>query len=214
MKAIFGIVVFTVLCICQGWSQKVTGRGSRYQDSVIQATKTVVLDGDTIKVNLLPEVVVHSLRVFKKKRDQKKYDRLVYNVRRAYPFSVLAGEHMAKYQEVYPTLTRKERKAIIGLFEDEVKNKYGNALRKLSFTQGRILLKLVDRQTSLTAYEIVKDMKGMFSAFFYQGMASFFDLDLKEEYNPEQNLEDTMIEEIVLMIESGQLAPIPIPLAQ
>lgn len=87
----------------------------------------------------------------------------------------------------------------------ELKYKHGADLKKLSFTQGRILLKLVDRETSNTPYDIVKDLKGRFQAFFWSGIASLFDYDLKEGFDPVNNKEDLYIDEICKMIDLGLL---------
>ena len=87
--------------------------------------------------------------------------------------------------------------------EDEIEAQFGKELRDLTITQGKILLKLIDRQTSNSSYEIVKDFRGNFRAFFYQSFARLFGYDLKARYDPLG--EDADIERIVLMIESGTL---------
>jgi hypothetical protein len=75
----------------------------------------------------------------------------------------------------------------------------------MSFADGRILLKLLDRQTEFTSYELLQEMKGGVQAFFWQGVAGMFDYDLKAEFNPQQVNEDKLIDEICRMMDSGKL---------
>jgi len=160
---------------------------------------------DSIRVVILKEVDVITLRTFKEKKHQKRYDKLVRNVKKVYPYSKMAGERMIQYNEAMQNLTRKERKRLVKAFESEVKDKYGPELARLTPTQGKILLKLIDRQTQYTPYEIVEELRGSVKAFFYNVMASLFGFDLKEEYDPANNTEDKYIEEICVLIERGQL---------
>ena len=87
--------------------------------------------------------------------------------------------------------------------EKEIKRDYEGELTKLSFTQGRILIKLLDRETGSISYDIVKEFRGGFTAWFFQGIAKMFSYDLKAEYDAEG--EDKLIEEIVQKIEAGEL---------
>ena len=87
--------------------------------------------------------------------------------------------------------------------EDELKEEYGEDLKKLTFSQGKILIKLVSRETGNSSYELVQDFRGRFVAFWWQAFAKIFGHNLKMDYDPEG--EDREIELIVLMIENGQL---------
>lgn len=87
--------------------------------------------------------------------------------------------------------------------EDELMDEYGEELKKLTISQGKILIKLVDRETGESSYDIVTEFRGEFRAIFYQAFARFFGLNMKEKYDPEGN--DREIENIVKMIETGQL---------
>ena len=97
----------------------------------------------------------------------------------------------------------KERKKIIKQAEKEINEEYGNDLRDLTFSQGKILIKLVYRETGSSSYELVAELRGKFRAFFWQAFARLWGFNLKNEYDPEG--EDKEIEFIVQMIEAGQI---------
>jgi hypothetical protein len=161
---------------------------------------------DTVsKVIVLPEFEVLELRVFPKKRLQRKYDRLVERVRRTYPLAKVAGERMKTYARVDATGRRRDKKELIQQFEQELREKYFSQLKRMSFADGRILLKLLDRQTEFTSYELLQEMKGGIQAMFWQGVAGMFDYDLKASFSPADNTEDKLIDEICRMIDSGRL---------
>jgi len=101
------------------------------------------------------------------------------------------------------TMDKRDRKKRMKELEKEIKRDYEGELTKLSFTQGRILIKLLDRETGSISYDIVKEFRGGFTAWFFQGIAKMFDYDLKSEYNPEGD--DKIIEEVVKQVEQGNL---------
>lgn len=187
-------------------AQIVTGRGTKRNGiDTLLITNPVVINGDTVKVTMLNEVEILSLRVFKRKRDQKRYDKLVRNVKKVYPYAKMTGERMLVYNEAMQNLNRKERKELVKSFEKEIKEKYGPELRKLTPGQGRILLKLIDRETQHTPYELVEELRGTIQAFFWNMLAAMFDFDLKKEFDPTSDEEDLYIDEICVMIDRGQL---------
>jgi len=173
-----------------------------HADSIVVFAK--VIGGDTIPMVQLPEIPVYALRLFDNRRDIKKIERLIYNVKKVYPYARLAGIKLRQYETKLQGITsEKERKRVMKQAEDELNDQFGPELKELTFTQGKILIKLVDRETKFTSYQLVKDLRGGFRAFFYQGFARVWGYNLKTEYDPEG--EDELIEMIVLMIENGQL---------
>ena len=98
---------------------------------------------------------------------------------------------------------KKARQKHLNQVEKGVKEQYTPRLKKLSFSQGKLLIKLINRETNSSSYELVKAFLGPFKAGFYQAFASIFGASLKKEYHPEG--EDAMIEQIVLLVESGQI---------
>lgn len=167
--------------------------------------KYYVYSEDSMLIKYLPQFEVLTLRTFLKKKDQRKYDRLVRHVKKVYPYAKLAGERMKAYAMVMQNMTRKERTNLVRSFEDEIKKTHGQDLKKLTPGQGRILLKLIDRETGNTPYELIEDLRGKFAAIFWYITASFFDFDLKQGFDPKSNQEDLYIDEICQMIDAGQL---------
>ncbi|MCF8278507.1 MAG: DUF4294 domain-containing protein [Flavobacteriales bacterium] len=163
----------------------------------------IIVNGDTIPIIGLPAARVTAKRVFKNKAASKKYYRLVYHVKKVLPYAKLAGKRMREVEEEVKDMTPKERKKRMKLLEKEIKRDYEGELTKLSFTQGRILIKLLDRETGSISYDIVKEFRGGFTAWFFQGVAKMFDYDLKSEYDATGD--DKLIEEIVVKIENGEL---------
>lgn len=163
----------------------------------------VIIDGDTIPMISLPPARAASKRVFKSRRDERKYRRLIYHIKKAYPYAKLAGDKMREVEEEVKDMSPSERKRRMKELEKEIKRDYEGELMKLSFTQGRILIKLLDRETGNISYDIIKEFRGGFTAWFFQGVAKMFNYDLKSEYDPEGK--DKMIEEIVQKIERGEL---------
>lgn len=156
-------------------------------------------NGDTI-----PNVNIKTVTVrrFTKRRQQIKYNKLMYNVKKAYPYAVAARDELANMNsQLVGVENGRERERYIKEYEKQMFKKYEKDLRALTISQGRILLKLVDREINNTAYELVKEYRGSFSAFFWQGVARIFGENLKSEYDPDE--EDIYIEEIVQLIEAG-----------
>ena len=135
-----------------------------------------------------------------------RYDRLVYNVRKVYPYARLAAEKLAEFDKVLDTIHgEKERKAYMKKAEQELEDKFGSEIRDLTFSQGKILIKLINRETGTSSFEIVRELRGKFTAFVWQTFASIFGYDLKTVYDPVNDPQDQMIERIVLMIEAGAI---------
>lgn len=162
-----------------------------------------VVDDDTIAVILLKEVNIYSWRVLTRS-EERKLTKLMKNVKIVYPYARLAGIKLVEYEDVLmQAADDKERRKIMKQVEDELEAEYGEELRNLTVSQGKILLKLVDRETGESSYDLVTDLRGEFRAVFYQAFARIFGLNMKIRYEP--NGEDREIENIVRMIENGQL---------
>ncbi len=167
-------------------------------------TRTVVIDGDTIPNVIIDEVVVFPRLVFKTKRQSRKYRKLIRDVKKAYPYAVYAKNMLDEMENEFRNLkTEKEKKKYIKSVEKKLMDEFGNELKKLTITQGRILLKLIDRETGNTSYELLKYLRGSVSAVFWQTIARIFGSDLKSEYDPLGD--DYLIERVVRMIETDQI---------
>jgi len=160
--------------------------------------------GDTVLIVNLPEVPVYSIRIFDSRRDIRKIEKLIYHVKKVYPYARLAGIKLKEYEAILlKAKNDKERKKIMKQAEKEIEEQFGKDLRDLTFTQGKILIKLIDRETGETSFSLLQDLRGNFTAFFYQTFARLWGYNLKTKYDPKG--EDELIEAIVLMIENGQL---------
>lgn len=163
----------------------------------------VTEDGDTIPMIQLREITVFNWKTTSRS-EERRLTKLMKNVKKVYPYARLAGIKLEEYQEVLAQAPDdKARRKIMKQVEDELEAEYGAELREFTVSQGKILLKLVDRETGNSSYDLVADLRGEFRAVFYQTFARFFGLNMKLRYDPEG--EDREIEVIVQMIENGQL---------
>lgn len=168
---------------------------------------TVVIDGDTIPMVTLRTANVSEQRKSRSKRHQRQYTKLFNNVVKTYPYAKVAGQLIKAYNENLIELpTDTEKKIYLDRCEEELKAEFEGDLRKLTVSQGMVLIKLIDRQTGATSYDLIKQMRSGVTAFMWQGVARFFGTNLKDSYNPDTDDKDALIEEIVLLIESGQIA--------
>ena len=163
---------------------------------------TTFFQGETIPHRTIEEVIVFPERKFKNRRQARKYTRLIYNIKKVYPYATLARDKLIKMNNHLLTLpTEKEQKKYIQQVEDELREEFEDDLRKMTFTQGRLLIKLIDRETGNTTYVLIKELKGSFSAFFWQAIARIFRSNLKTEFDARG--EDRIIDEIIYMIDAG-----------
>jgi hypothetical protein len=201
------ILLLLVLCsVADVMGQSVVTIDTLNLPNVIdgQTVRATVIEGDTmLQVDLKPITVMPPL-TFTSKKEFNRYTKLVYYVKKVYPYSQIVSEQLA---EIHANLdqykTEKEKKKYIDEKEKELKKEFEGQLRELTFTQGKILIKLIDRETGYTTFEIVKELKGSLNAFFWQSVARIFGSSLKLEYNAKGD--DAMIEDIVIRIENGEL---------
>lgn len=173
-------------------------------EDTLFVTRTVIVDGDTIPNVSIEEVVVFPRLVFKNKYRRRRYTKLLRDVTKAYPYAKYAKKKLDEMEGEFQGLdTEKERKKYIKTVEKQLTEEFGNELKKLTITQGRILLKLIDRETGNTSYELVKELRGSVSAFFWQTIARLFGSDLKSQYDPHGD--DLLIERVARLIETGQI---------
>jgi hypothetical protein len=163
-----------------------------------------IIEGDTVPYVDLKTVVVFPQMDIKAWSDLVGYERLVYNVKKVYPYAKLAGIKLKEYKHTLDSIpTERGRKKFLKAAEKELEAKFGNEIKDLNFTQGKLLIKLVYRETGNSTFSIVKELRGSFNAFVYQTVARIFGYDLRAQYDPEGS--DKMIEHIVQMIDDGSL---------
>jgi hypothetical protein len=128
----------------------------------------------------------------------------VRNVKRVYPYAKLAGVKFQEYSEMLDNIeSDAQRRRMTKKIEEQIKDEFEGELRRLTFTQGHILIKLIDRETSHTSYDVLKDFRGTLTAVFWQSFGRIFGYNLKTKYDPQG--EDKLIEEIVRLIEMGAI---------
>lgn len=158
---------------------------------VVEHYATTTLDnGEVVPWFPIEEVVIYAKRTFKSEEDRIKYLRLRRNVIRVLPYAIYAQK---RYEQLDRDLalanSRREEKKLIKECEREIKEKITSEVKNLSVSQGKILIKLIERQTGNTSYDLVKDLKGNISAFLYQGVAKIFGHNLKSTYDPREDYE-------------------------
>lgn len=148
---------------------------------------TIVVNGERMPWMMLREVVITDYRVFKSPEDRARYNRLKYNVLKVLPYAKFAEERYDQLQrELALTREKREQKRLIKNCEKEIKAMFNREIKKMSISQGEILIKLIDRQTGNSSYELVRELRGGVNAFFYQSVAKVFGHNLKNTYDPEQ----------------------------
>lgn len=162
------------------------------------------LDNELVPHINLPTITVLPPVRFVNKRQQERYTKLMLNIKRVYPMAkTIRGIFFDVHAALDTIHDKRERKRYINSREAELKAQFEGQLRKLTFSQGRLLLKLIDRETGHTTFEVVKELKGSFDAFFWQSLARIFGANLKSEYDSKGD--DWMIEDIIIRIENGTL---------
>jgi len=214
VKYFFAIISFLFLVTCS-YGQIDTTRQVRdtlnAKDTLpgrVYVLPNIKRDGLT-----LPEVEIKEVTIIgpqqknspRRARAQlRQYDRLIYNLKKTYPYAVIARDKLAEVNARLETITdEKERKELLKNVEKEILDEFEDDARNMTITQGRLLIKLIDRETQNTSYELIKQYRGFLSAAFWQGIARIFGSNLKAEYDPFG--EDALMELIVRDIEAGWL---------
>ena len=183
-----GVLVIALLSVCYITSSA--------QDKVLIAPFSII-DGDTFFIADIPEVEVLD---FKDKDERKKYYILKRRVLKVYPYAFSAKEKLKGIQVGLDSIPkRRHKKRYTKEVAKWVKEEYADRLKNLTMTEGKILVKLIYRETNTTSYEIVKSYRGRFNAFFWQTMARLWDNNLKTEYDPLNIREDMLIEHILIL---------------
>lgn len=161
-----------------------------------------IFENDTIPVFMLKDVAVVQKIIFKNERQKHQYTKLVRDLKKTLPYARLCRDKVAEMEYKLSLIPdEKDKENFLDSAEKELFNEFEKPLRKLTFNQGRLLIKLVDRETGDTTYDLIKDLKGNFSAFLWQSVARMFGSNLKSEYSADG--EDSKIESIIYLIDAG-----------
>lgn len=174
------------------------------QDDPFTIPNKVIVDGDTLSNFTISKIYIFPWHKFKKHRDEEKYRRLIRNLKKVYPYAILARDMLMSMEaDVAKIKGKKEREKYIKDAEDRLRAQFEVPLKHLSISQGKLLLKLIDRETGRTSYSIVKELRGSFSAFCWQSLARLFGSNMKSTFD--ENGEDKYLNRLILMYENGQL---------
>jgi hypothetical protein len=168
-----------------------------------QYIQTEISDGDTLPYVLLDDFNVIDSPYFKSKREVKKWNKLMRNVIKVYPYAKITKDLLEYYESELKKIDHEsDRKAYMKQAEEVIKNEFKGEIMKMTVSQGKVLVKLIDRETGQTSYELIKELRSGFTAFMWNSLALLFGNNLKAHYDP---IEDFEIETIVQLIESGDI---------
>lgn len=158
----------------------------------------------------LPEVEIKEVTVVPRptresgRSEYRKYERMIYNIKKVYPYALIVRSKLDEVNyKMSGMKSDKEKREYIRKFEKDIFNEFQGDISKLTISQGKILIKLIDRETQNTSFDLIREYRGKFTAAFWQGIARIFGTNLKDEYDPYGN--DALMEIIIDEIEAGRL---------
>ena len=160
----------------------------------------LIIEGDSIAREFidLEEVLVLGKLKFDNELERRRYLILRRKTLKVYPYAKLASERLVELNSRLDKIkSRRDRKRYTKIVQEYIEDQFSAELKKLTRTEGQILVKLIHRQTGTTTFDLIKDLKSGWRAFWYNTTASFFDISLKEEFRPEVVEEDYLIEDIL-----------------
>lgn len=165
-----------------------------------------VINSDTVLMLVFNDITVYPPMRFKSEKQEKFYWRTVRDVRKTLPYAKLICETLVETYEYIETFdTKAERDSYLKEMESEVFEQYKPVLKKFTKGQARVLVKLIQRETNQSGYDILKAFLGSFRATFWQGFGRLFGVNLKSSYNPDTDSNDAILERVATLIEQGQL---------
>ena len=168
-------------------------------------TLGTVIDGDTIPYFKLRDVQVYASGMLLTPKEIKNNRKLIRNVKLMLPYAQEGKRRLDRLEIEIAALPKKQRKAAIKKAEEDLLRDYKGEISNYTFSQGLVLIKLIDRETSRTAYNIVGELRGALRDGIYQTLAKMFGYNLKTTFDPKNDPKDNLIDRIVISIERGQL---------
>lgn len=194
MKPFFLSITLFLITISAAFSQESEGF----------LTRAIIVDGDTVPIYIMNEIRVFAPIIYKNKHDAIKFTKLIKNVKKVYPYAKITGIKVKEYEEIAKNAkNERERKAKMKMAEDELREQFEDDIKSLEYSQGILLIKLIDRETGNSSFELIKEFRGKIMAGIYQAIGKLFGYNLKLNYDPTGD--DKEVEKIVLMIESGAI---------
>ncbi len=188
-----------MFAVCLLFASVASAQGNDAVSSAFSKARVDIENGERIYTFQMP-----AARCYSRPKDMSMYYRTVNNVKKVYPIAKEAERLLAEIEKNIGNMDKnKDQRAFIKKKEDELLAEYTPIIKEMTFSQGKILIKLLDRQTDRTGYSIVKELRGGFRAGIYQGIGRIFGMNLKDRYDKEGD--DQLIEEIIEMYELGLL---------
>ena len=165
-----------------------------------------IYQGDTIGTIVLPEVPIYPPMKFKNKKQEKFYWKTVRDVKKVYPYMKFIGAEYKRIMAICDTIADpKEKKKYMKMYEKQLLDEYKPVMKKFTLSQGKMLIKLIDRELEETSYDIIKQFRGGFVAWWWQLFAKMLGADLKDDYNISEREKDRIIERVITLYEAGVL---------
>lgn len=162
--------------------------------------------GDSVRMTVFNDFYVYPPMKFKNKKEEEYYWRTVRDIRKTLPYAKLAFSTLCETYEYIQTIPdKKKREAHLKRLEKDIFEQYKPVVKGMTKNQGKMMLKLINRETNQTSFNIVKAFLGSFRAGFWQTFGRFFGVNMKMSFEPEKNKDDAMIERIATLIEQGAL---------
>ena len=202
------MAVFTALIPAHANAQEAEEQGElRLKVKAYRGYKYIVDEyGDTCRYTFIRYLNVFPPLKFKNKKQEEFYWRTVRDVRKTLPYAKLAFSVLCETYEYIQTIPdKKERERHLKRLEKDIFEQYKPVVKHMTKNQGKVLLKLINRETDQSSFNIVKAFLGSFRAGFWQTFGRFFGMNMKAGFHPEKNKEDAMIERIATLIEQGAL---------
>lgn len=177
--------------------------GLRAQDTKI--VYAAVIEGDTIPYYHLQEVEISGLIAYLTPDEIRKNQRLIRNVKKVLPYAKMGKDRLDQIERKAASMSERERAQYIKKMEKDLLAEFTDELKALTISQGKVLLKMVDRETNRTAYMLVDEMRGRLRAGFYNTFAKIFGYNMKKRYDPLHNKEDNLLERVILSVEAGRV---------
>lgn len=165
-----------------------------------------VYKGDTIASVTLREVPIYPAPKFKSKKTQKFYWKTVRDVKKVYPYMKFIGAEYKRINAICDTISDpKEKKKYMKMYEKQLLAEYKPVMKKFTLSQGKMLIKLIDRELEATSYDLIKQFRGGFVAWWWQVFAKMLGADLKDDYDATEKEKDRIIERVITLYEAGVL---------
>jgi len=194
------IVKFFILAIMYFFFFSLSAQDS---EKGVRLPAYIAENGDTVPLIMLPVIHVFPSLNFSDRKQEQFYWRTVRDVKRTLPYAKAIGLTLQQLNEEMKNMSEKERKAYMKSKENDLFKQYEPELKKLTLSQGKMLIRLVDRECDKTSYELIREHRGAVRAVFWQGFARLFGANLKTSY--EKDDRDKIVERVIVLVEAGQL---------